>query len=113
MRETEWRSRYWTFLLKLHPDRPASTLQAQPGPYVGPFHWDNRRLRVPELKRLQTFPDDNVFEGERRQVQVQLGNAVPVTLGCVVASAIRTQLDGGQIDGIGRSPHQLSLGITP
>ena len=42
-----WRSRYWSFLLKLSPDKPAPTIQAQPGPYVGPFHWENRRLRVP------------------------------------------------------------------
>ena len=30
----EERSRYWTFLLLLDPDRPATTLQAQPGPWV-------------------------------------------------------------------------------
>jgi hypothetical protein len=48
----EWRSRYWSFLLKLDPTRPSPTIQAQPGPNVGPFHWDNRRLRVAEVKRL-------------------------------------------------------------
>ncbi len=48
----EWRSRYWSFLLKLDPDRPSPTIQALPGPNVGPFHWENRRLRVPELRRL-------------------------------------------------------------
>ena len=57
----EWRSRYWSFLLKLDPARPSPTIQAQPGPNVGPFHWENRRLRVPELKRLFTFPDDFVL----------------------------------------------------
>ncbi len=31
-----WRSRYWSFLLKLDPDRPSPTIQAQPGPNVGP-----------------------------------------------------------------------------
>lgn len=89
----KWRSRYWTFLLKLDPARPATTIQAQPGPYVGPFHWENRRLRVPELKRLQTFPDSYEFVGTRRSVQVQIGNAVPTLLGCVVAAAIRGQMD--------------------
>src|ERR1700691_5769257 len=54
----QWRSRYWSFLLKLHPDRPSPTIQGQPGPWVGPFHWESRRLRVAELKRLMTFPDD-------------------------------------------------------
>jgi DNA (cytosine-5)-methyltransferase 1 len=34
-----WRTRYWTFLLKLAKNRPSWTLQAQPGPAVGPFHW--------------------------------------------------------------------------
>ena len=59
----EWRSRYWCFLLKLDPDRPSPTIQAQPGPNVGPFHWENRRLRVPELKRLFTFPDTSTSSG--------------------------------------------------
>lgn len=73
----EWRSRYWSFLLKLSPDEPSPTIQAQPGPNVGPFHWENRRLRVPELKRLFTFPDDYAFVGRRGAIQAQLGNSVP------------------------------------
>ncbi|MGH2653614.1 MAG: DNA cytosine methyltransferase [Actinomycetota bacterium] len=88
----EWRSRYWTFLLKLHPNKPASTIQAQPGPYVGPFHWRNRRLRVAELKRLHVFPDDYAFDGTRRQIQVQVGNAVPPPLGRMLGIAIRKQV---------------------
>lgn len=84
----EWRTRYWTFLLKLHPDQPAPTIQAQPGPWVGPFHWENRRLRVPEVKRLMTFPDEFQVCGSRRDQQQQLGNAVPPRLGEVMAAAI-------------------------
>ena len=84
----KWRSRYWSFLLKLHPDRPAPTIQGQPGPWVGPFHWEDRRLRVAELKRLMTFPDDYVVCGSRRDQQLQLGNAVPPLL----AERISTQL---------------------
>src|SRR5207249_2668772 len=41
-----WRKRYWNFLLKLDPEQPSPTIQAQPGPWVGPFHWHNRRLRI-------------------------------------------------------------------
>jgi DNA (cytosine-5)-methyltransferase 1 len=89
----EWRSRYWTFLLKLSPDRPASTIQGQPGPYVGPFHWDNRRLRVPELRRLHGFPDDYEFAGRRREVQLQVGNAVPPPLAAVIAGTLRAQME--------------------
>jgi DNA (cytosine-5)-methyltransferase 1 len=75
-----WRSKYWSFLLKLAPDKPAPTIQAQPGPYVGPFHWDNRRLRTAEIKRLFTYPDEFQLVGSRSSVQAQLGNSVPPLL---------------------------------
>jgi DNA (cytosine-5)-methyltransferase 1 len=84
----EWRKRYWSFLLKLSPDKPAPTIQAQPGPYVGPFHWENRRLRVGELKRLFTFPDDYHFVGTRSSIQSQVGNAVPPLLAWKVAREV-------------------------
>ncbi len=105
----EWRSRYWTFLLKLSPDRPAPTIQGQPGPYVGPFHWDNRRLRVPELRRLHGFPDDYEFAGSRREIQLQIGNAVPPPLAKAVTTAIREQLLGPEVaPALGR---QLALAL--
>jgi DNA (cytosine-5)-methyltransferase 1 len=85
----EWRKRYWSFLLKLDPEQPSPTIQAQPGPYVGPFHWQNRRLRLPEIKRLQTFPDAYEIFGSRRSAQVQIGNAVPPMLAEHVASSLR------------------------
>lgn len=98
----EWRSRYWTFLLRLDPDRPSSTLQAQPGPWVGPFHWENlpaadgtmraRRLRRSEILRLMSFPDDFEISGNRADVQRQLGNAVPVELGKAVLRSLAIQL---------------------
>jgi DNA (cytosine-5)-methyltransferase 1 len=84
----EWRSRYWSFLLKLNPSRPSPTIQAQPGPNVGPFHWENRRLRVPELRRLFTFPDSYAFVGSRAAIQSQIGNSVPPLLGQRVAEPI-------------------------
>lgn len=84
----EWRSRYWSFLLKLDPNRPSPTIQAHPGPNVGPFHWDNRRLRVPELLRLFTYPDDFEFAGKRASVQAQIGNSVPPLLAKKVAGQV-------------------------
>jgi len=98
----KWRSRYWTFLLRLDPERPSTTLQAQPGPWVGPFHWENvhnadlklraRRLRVPEMLRIMTFPDDFITVGSRADFQRQIGNAVPVELGKVIIRALMQQL---------------------
>lgn len=74
-------SRFWNFLYKLHPDLPSITIAAQPGPWVGPFHWNNRRLRVPEIAAIQTFPPTYRFIGNRRSIQKQIGNAVPCVLG--------------------------------
>lgn len=73
--------RFWSFLLKLHPLEPSWTIAAQPGPWVGPFHWTSRRLRVPEIAAIQTFPEDYSFAGSRRSIQKQIGNAVPPLLG--------------------------------
>jgi DNA (cytosine-5)-methyltransferase 1 len=76
--------RFWNFLHKLHPDEPSITIAAQPGPWVGPFHWDNRRLRIPEAAAIQMFPKNYKFVGNRRSVQKQIGNAVP----CLLAKAM-------------------------
>ena len=59
-------TRFWNFLLKLSPDLPSWTIPASPGPWTGPFHWESRRLRTPELAALQGFPDGYVFAGSRR-----------------------------------------------
>src|SRR5207249_2951654 len=87
-----WRTRYWGMLLKLAKNRPSWTIQAQPGPAIGPFHWDNRRLSTRELCRLQTFPDDVNIVGGRGSAQKQLGNAVPSLLAEVMGRAIKVQL---------------------
>jgi DNA (cytosine-5)-methyltransferase 1 len=89
-----WRGRYWTFLLKLDPERPSTTIQSQPGPYIGPFHWQDRRLRLPEVLRLQAFPDGYVVKGTRRSAQVQVGNAVPPPLAEVVARPLADLVGG-------------------
>lgn len=72
--------RFWNFLLKLHPLLPSWTIAAQPGPWVGPFHWNNRRLRAQEVAAIQTFPMDYKIVGSRRLIQKQIGNAVPSLL---------------------------------
>lgn len=89
-----WRTRYWSFLLKLAKARPSWTLQAKPGPYIGPFHWANRRLTAIEMCRLQTFPDGLQFRCSRGEVQKLLGNAVPALLAEILGCEIRTQLLG-------------------
>lgn len=87
-----WRRRYWSFLLKLAKDMPSWTIQAEPGPATGPFHWTSRRLSVRELSRLQTFPENVRMRAVDRVARRQLGNAVPSLLAEVIAREIRTQL---------------------
>lgn len=89
-----WRTRYWSFLLKLAKDQPSWTIQAQPGSAIGPFHWRNRKLSAAELCRLQTFPDGLRFDCSRTEIQRLLGNAVPSLLAEVLAREMRKQLLG-------------------
>lgn len=87
-----WRTRYWSFLLKLSKRLPSWTIQAQPGSAIGPFHWSNRRLSFAELCRLQTFPDGLQLDCGRTEMQRMLGNAVPSLVAEVLAREIRAQL---------------------
>ncbi len=92
-----WRTRYWSFLLKLAKNRPSWTIQAQPGPATGPFHWRSRKLSVRELCRLQTFPDDYEITGSDRERRQQVGNAVPPALGELFGLEIRRLLLGHRV----------------
>ncbi|MGI6256638.1 MAG: DNA cytosine methyltransferase [Anaerovoracaceae bacterium] len=87
----KWRSRYWSFLLKLSPDKPSWTIQASFSNNMGPFHWRNRFLRISEIKRIQTFDDNYEFCGDFRDQWRQVGNAVPVKMAQIVAEAIQHQ----------------------
>jgi DNA (cytosine-5)-methyltransferase 1 len=89
-----WRTRYWSFLLKLAKDRPAWTIQADPGPATGPFHWDSRLLSIGEMARLQSFPKGYNFVGDYRAARRQIGNAVPPALAEAVARRVAATLLG-------------------
>lgn len=100
-----WRTRYWSFLLKLAKDRPSWTIQAQAGSATGPFHWRSRRLTTREVALLQCFPDDWEIHGAATSVRRQLGNAVPPPVAEVIGLEIRQQL-------LGESPAPLPP-LTP
>lgn len=94
-----YRSRFWSFLLKLAKDRPSWTLSAQPGPYAGPFHWASRRLTGNEMLRLQSFPSRWSVAGSNREQVRQIGNATPPLLAEVIGRALRAQLFGVRAHG--------------
>jgi len=87
-----YRTKFWSFLLKLAKDRPAWTLAAQPGPSTGPFHWDNRPLATEEMLALQTFPVAWKLKGAYRDHVKMIGNATPPLLAEVLGRAIRKSL---------------------
>ncbi len=87
----KWRSRYWSFLLKLSPEKPSWTIQASFSKNMGPFHWKNRFLRIAEIKRIQTFDDDYILTGDFKDQWRQVGNAVPPRLVAQIATEILNQ----------------------
>lgn len=89
-----YRTKFWSFLLKLSKDKPAWTLAAQPGPGTGPFHWDNRPLGAEELLALQTFPSTWKLKGTYRDQVKMIGNATPPLLAENLGRAICSTLLG-------------------
>jgi DNA (cytosine-5)-methyltransferase 1 len=82
-----------TYYGRLKPDRPAYTISTyfnRPG--NGCFiHYDGGRLISPrEAARLQSFPDTFRFVGSQRQVNQQIGNAVPPLLAFQIAKIFGT-----------------------
>jgi len=79
-------------------DLPAKTLKAGdhgvPGGENMMVRSDGsvRYLTVRESARVQTFPDGYVFHGSWTETMRQLGNAVPVLLGQVVASSVAEKI---------------------
>jgi DNA (cytosine-5)-methyltransferase 1 len=86
------RGRYWSFLLKLDPMQPAPTIPAQRVTFNGPFHWENRHLRLREMARLQSFPDWMPLDSRLTDARLHIGNAVPVALGAALFWALQRHL---------------------
>ena len=74
---------------RLDPNKPSYTVTGSGGGGTHVYHWkENRALTNRERARLQTFPDNFIFEGSKESVRKQIGMAVPVLGAKIIFEAI-------------------------
>lgn len=78
-------------------DEPASTITTRfdtpaGGRFIHPV--EDRTLTPREAARIQSFPDDFVFYGDRRSISRQIGNAVPPKISFFLARFTKNILAG-------------------
>lgn len=77
-------------------DEPASTITTRfdtpaGGRFIHPI--ENRTLTPREAARIQSFPDDFVFYGARREISRQIGNAVPPKISYFLARFVENMMN--------------------
>jgi len=84
---------------RLSRSEPSSTIV--PGNNALPVHPIlNRSLTPREAARIQTFPDDYIFLGDRRSQCIQVGNAVPPLLAAKLAKSVKGHISKQSIKGV-------------
>lgn len=86
---------------RLDPEKPAYTVTGSGGGGTHIYHYEEpRALTNRERARLQTFPDDYIFEGSKESVRKQIGMAVPSKGARIIFEAILKTFAGEEYDSI-------------
>jgi DNA (cytosine-5)-methyltransferase 1 len=81
--------------------KPAYTVTGSGGGGTHVYHWhEPRALTNRERARIQTFPDEFVFEGSKESVRKQIGMAVPVDGARAVFTALFRSFAGVSYESI-------------
>lgn len=79
---------------KLKSDRVAYTIRAECHGNIQYHYQLRRRISMREAARIQSFPDNFLFDAKLRETERQIGNAVPPVLAWHIARGVRKVLQG-------------------
>jgi len=81
-------------LVRISFDKASNTIVKDAGnTATGMIHpEENRRLTIPEIKRLASFPDDYKFTGKYKEQWERIGNSVPPLLMKAIAEHIKANI---------------------
>ncbi len=86
---------------RLDPDKPAYTVTGSGGGGTHMYHYSEpRALTNRERARLQTFPDNYIFEGSKESVRKQIGMAVPAKGAKIIFEAILNTFAGIEYESV-------------
>lgn len=101
-------STFFDAFKRQYPGLPSMTVKENHGgTHIHPHL--NRVISAREMARLQTFPDDFIFEGPMKKAMWQIGNAVPPRLAEVVGLALIPSLDQILENALGGAPAQMAV----